>query len=52
MGNCYSVDHIAEDHIHTDITCNMEELHQKYHNGAVGNRLLGGGVIDYWEEGD
>ena len=27
MGSCYSGDHIAEDHIHTDITtCNIEEL--------------------------
>ena len=25
MGNCYSADHIAEDHIHTNITCNIEE---------------------------
>ena len=25
MGSCYSADHIAEDHIHTDITCNIEE---------------------------
>ena len=24
MGNCYTVDHIAKDHIHTDITCNIE----------------------------
>ena len=23
MGNCYSVDHIAEDHIHTDIICRI-----------------------------
>ena len=30
MGNCYSADHIAEDHIHTDITCNIEEPQQKY----------------------
>ena len=25
MGNCYSVGHIAEVHLHTDITCNVEE---------------------------
>ena len=31
MGNCYSADHIAEDHIQTDITCNIEEPQQKYH---------------------
>ena len=31
MGNAYLGDHIAEDHIHTDIkTCNIEELQQKY----------------------
>ena len=25
MGNCYSLDHIAEYHIHTDIICIAEE---------------------------
>ena len=35
MGNCYSVDHIAEDHIRTDITCNTEEPKQQYRLGAV-----------------
>ena len=25
MGNCYLTDHIVEGHIHTDITCNIEE---------------------------
>ena len=30
MGNCYSADHITEDHIHTDITCNIEEPQQKF----------------------
>ena len=25
MSNCYSANHIAEDHIHTDITCNIKE---------------------------
>ena len=25
MGNCYSIDHIAEDHIHTDITFKKEK---------------------------
>ena len=43
MGNCYSADHIAEDHIHTDITCNTEEPQQKYRLGTVSNRLVGGG---------
>ena len=40
MGNCYSLDHIAEDHIHTDITCDIKEPHQKYR--------LEQSVIDYW----
>ena len=44
MGNCYSDDHIAEDHIHTNITCNIEELQHKYRIGTVSNRLpVGGG---------
>ena len=47
MGNCYSTDHIAEDHIQTDTTCTtctciIEEAQQKYHHGMVSNRLLGG----------
>ena len=45
MGNCYSGDHIAKDHIHnvhTDIpTCNIEEPEQKYRLGTVSDRLLG-----------
>ena len=41
MGNCYSAGHIAEDHIHTDITCNIEEPEQNYRLGKVSNRLLG-----------
>ena len=40
MGNCYSIDHIAKDHIHTDIICNIEEPHQQYRLGTVSNRLL------------
>ena len=44
MGSCYSGDHIAGDHIHTDITTfNTEEPKQKYCLGMVSNRLLGGG---------
>ena len=44
MGNCNSGDHIAVDHIHTDITiCNIEEPQQKYRLGTVSNRLLEGG---------
>ena len=40
MGKCYSTDQTAEDHIHTDITCNTEEPQQKYRFGRS--------VIDYW----
>ena len=40
MGNCYSIHHIAEDYIHTDITCNIEEPKQKYHLGTVSNRFI------------
>ena len=42
MGNCYSVDNFAKDHIHTNMTCNIEEPQQKYRLGTVSNRLLGG----------
>ena len=43
MNSCYTGDHTAEDHIHTDITkCNNEEPQQKYHLGTVSKRLLGG----------
>ena len=41
MGNCYLIDHISEDLIHIDITCNIEESQQKYRLGTVSNRLLG-----------
>ena len=44
MGNCYSADYFAEDHIHTDMTCNTEETQQKYRIGTVSNRLKGGGL--------
>ena len=43
MGNCFSTDHIAENHIHTDIKCNTEEPQPKYRLGRVSNRLLGVG---------
>ena len=39
MGNCYLADHIAEDHIRTDITCDIEEPQQKYRLETVINRL-------------
>ena len=41
MGNGYSIDHTAEDYIHIDITCNIEEPQQKYRFGTVSNRLRG-----------
>ena len=44
MGNCYSIEHIDEDHIHTDITYNTEESQQKYRLGTVSNKLLGVGL--------
>ena len=47
MGSCYSGNHIAKDHIHTDITtCNTEEPQHKYRLGTISNRLLrcGGGL--------
>ena len=40
MGKCNSTDHIAEDNIHTDRTCNTEEPQQKYRLGIVSNKLL------------
>ena len=43
MGNYYSIDHIAEDHIHMDVICKSEESQQKYRLGTVINRLRGGG---------
>ena len=43
MGNCYSIDLIAIDHMHTGITCNIEEPQQKYRLGTVSYKLLGGG---------
>ena len=44
MGSCYSGDHIAEDHIHKDIsTCNTEEPQRKYSLGMICRRLLGDG---------
>ena len=35
MGSCYSGDHIAGDHIHTDITCSNEEPQQKFYPETV-----------------
>ena len=42
MVNCYSTEHIAEYHIHTDMSCNKEEPQQKYRLGTVSNRILEG----------
>ena len=50
MANYYSTDHIAEDHIHTDITCYIEEPQQKYRLGTVSVFLtcvcVGGGGLN------
>ena len=48
MGNCYSADHIAEDHIHTDITCNIEEPQQKYRLGRSVIDYMGVGGVCWW----
>ena len=45
MGNRYAADHIAKDHIHTDVACNTEEPQQKYRLGTISNRLLGGAYL-------
>ena len=43
MGNCDRGDHIAGNHIQTDITrCDIEDPQQKYRLGTISNRLLGG----------
>ena len=42
MGNCYSTDHIAKDHMPTDIVCSTEEPQQMYRLGTDSNRFLGG----------
>ena len=44
IANCYLVDHIAKDHVHTDIKSNTEEPKQKYRIGTVSKRLRRGGV--------
>ena len=50
MGKCYSTDHIAKDHIHTDITCNTKEPQKKNRLGTVSYRLLrgGGGGVNWF----
>ena len=45
IGNCYSFEHIAEDHIHTEIACNIVEPQQKYRHRST---ALERPVIDYW----
>ena len=47
-GNCYSTDHFAEDHIHTDIICHIEEPQQKYRLGTVRNRFQWGLNMFCW----
>ena len=29
MDNCYSADHTAEDHMHTDVTCKIVRNHNR-----------------------
>ena len=48
MGNCLSIDNIAEDHMHADLICNYEEPQQKYRLGTISNRLLGDLNMFYW----
>ena len=49
MGNYYSGEHIAEDHILTDLTtCNIEELKQKHCLGTDRNRFLEALNMFYW----
>ena len=43
MGSCNSGDHIAKYHIHTDITCDIEEQNR--------SNTLERSVIDYWGAG-
>ena len=44
MGSCYSGDHIAGYHTHTEITTyDIEEPRQTYRLETVRNRLIGGG---------
>ena len=51
MDSCYSGDHIAGDHIHTDmITSYTEEPQQKYRLGPVSNRLMSGLNMFYWNK--
>ena len=51
MGNWYSIEHIAEGCIHTDITCNTEEPQQKYRLGTVSIRLIPWGLnMFYWTQ--
>ena len=48
MVSCYSGDHIAEDHIDTDIIiCKSEESQQKCRLGTVSNRYLRGGGLKH-----
>ena len=43
MGSCYTDDHVAGNHTHSDITtCLIEEPKEKYRFRTVSNRLLGG----------
>ena len=43
MANCFSANHIAEDHLRTDMTCNIEEPQQKKMERSVKDYGGGGG---------
>ena len=40
MSSYYAADHIAEEHMHTDISCTFEEPQEKYRLGTARDRLL------------
>ena len=48
MGNCYSIEHIAEDHIHTDKKCSTEKPHRHKMRNRKGSTAFERSVIGYW----
>ena len=45
MDSCYSGDNMAGDHMHIDITCNIEESQQTYCFGAEGGAAK---LVFFW----